>query len=195
MCLDPASLSPGPLGPAPHVLDIPLFTRTRVCHTARHQAYIYIYIYIYIYVILLLSLCLSHSVNTLPFDNESVLFTVFPPTPSASAVPFIHWLIYRLSVPLHSAICAPVSRVRVKWALEINRHRSYACIRCDSYCSWACVWIHLNASEWKKGWSKTTIFFFFFCRWNQCWKGNPVRLILWIHQMFQLSPTAHTISE
>lgn len=95
-------------------------------------------------VIILLSLSrrLTHSVNTLPCDDESVLslLLLFPSSTDS----------YIIEVPsLLSAVCAPVSRVRVKWALEINHHRSYACTLCDSYCSWARVWMYLNVSERK----------------------------------------------
>lgn len=96
-----------------------------------------------------------HLFFSLSCDDESVLWhfsPLLPPPPAAPILPsptphFIHWLIYHLSALFLCAVCAPVSRGRVKWPLEINQHWSCAGALRDSYCSRTQVW---KCLKWKR---------------------------------------------
>lgn len=76
--------------------------------------------------------CLSlffHSHVMMPPFPDTFFRSCPPPPPAAPVLPsptphFIHWLIYHLSALFLCAVCAPVSRGRVKWPLEINQHWS-----------------------------------------------------------------------
>lgn len=110
---------------------------------------------------------LSVTFFSLSCDDASVPWHFSPLLPPPAPVlpaptpHFIHWLIYHLSALFLCAVCAPVSRGRVKWPLEINQHWSCAGALRDSYCSRTQVWMYL--------------------KWKRSLTGKP--FLCWLHQI------------